>query len=185
MKRIIFTLIAVIFVAAGTYAQDDGQRKLTKKERKALEARMDSIDNARAVAAVGDTAFVLEADEVVFKRGYAAHVSYTTNFVAVRGSEAVVQVAFNVPWPGFNGLGGITLEGYVTQYERETDSRGNVYVTMNVSGRGISARLFITLWSYGDKATVNIQQNFHSGRLTLNGRIVPADESSVFKGTSI
>ena len=184
MKRIILTFFAVLAVAVGAYAQGDGKRKLTKEERKALVARMDSLDNARAVAAINDSAFVLEADEVVFKRGYTAHVSYTTNFVAVRGDEAVVQVAFNVPWPGFNGLGGITLEGNITQYEKETDSRGNVYVTMNVTGRGISARLFITLWSYGNKATVNIQQNFHSGKLTLNGTVVPVDESGVFKGTA-
>lgn len=185
MKRIIILVVAAVLAVAGAYAQDEGRSKMTKKERKAMAARIDSMLNARAEAAIDDSAFVLEADEVVFKRGYIAHVNYTTNFVAVHGREASVQVAFNVPWPGFNGLGGITLEGNVSKYEKETDKRGNVFISMNVAGSGISAQLFITLWGGGNKATVDIRPNFHSGRLTLNGTIVPASDSSVFKGVAI
>ena len=63
MKRIILLLALAVFVAIGAGAQDKKERKLTKQERKALEARMDSLMSARARQAVYDTAFVVEADE--------------------------------------------------------------------------------------------------------------------------
>lgn len=185
MKRIVFISVIMLFAAVAAFAQDDGQRKMTRKERKALQARVDSMLHARADSAMLDSAFVLEADEVMFKRGYTAHVTSSTNFVSVCGDRAVVQVAFNVPWSGFNGMGGITVEGRISQYERKTDKRGNVYLTMGVLGNGISAQLFITLWAGGNKASVSVQQNFYSGRITLNGVMVPFEESEVFKGMSL
>lgn len=185
MKKIfaIITVVAVSLMSAA--AQDNNTGKLTRQERKALRAKADSIMYARAEAALADSMFVLEADEVVFKRGYTAHVTSSTNFVAVEGDRAVVQVAFNVPWSGFNGLGGITVEGIVSKYVTRKDRKGNMFVEMSVSGRGISAQAFITLMAGGNKASVTVMHNFHSGRITLNGTIVPADESSVFKGTSL
>lgn len=52
-------------------------------------------------------------------------------------------------------------------------------------GTGISARVDITLYKGGNKATVYITPNFNSNRMTLNGVIVPLQKSSVFKGRSI
>ena len=124
MKRIVFISVIMLFAAVAAFAQDDGRRKMTRKERKALQARVDSMLHARADSAMLDSAFVLEADEVMFKRGYTAHVTSSTNFVSVSGDKAVVQVAFNVPWSGFNGMGGITVEGRISQYERKTDKAG-------------------------------------------------------------
>lgn len=116
--RTIITFIMFVAAAYAAMAQNGTQdRKLSKKERKLMEARIDSALNAEAVQAINDTAFTIEADKVEFKRGYTAHVTASTNFVAVSGSNAIVQVAFNVPVSGFNGLGGITLEGIVTGYK--------------------------------------------------------------------
>lgn len=185
MKNIIFLIAAIILGTLNINAQEGNRRELTKKERKAIEARIDSIKNAKAEQAINDSAFVLEADLVTFKRGRTAHVTSNTNFVAVNGGEASVQVAFNVPWPGFNGLGGITVDGYISKYEKKKDKKGNIYLEMNVSGRGISAQVFITLWSGSNKASVNIMQNFHSGRISLDGVIVPKEESDVFKGVAL
>ena len=46
MKRIIFLITAIIAAVTSLNAQDDGERKLTKKERKAIEARIDSMKHA-------------------------------------------------------------------------------------------------------------------------------------------
>lgn len=185
MKRALFIVLAAFMAFAGAAAQDGGERKLTKQERKAMQARVDSILNVRAVKAVTDTMFVLEADQVVFKYGHVAYVTSNTNFVKFDGDRAVVQVAFNVPWSGFNGLGGITVEGNASKYDVTTDKRGNIYIDASVSGRGISAQLMLTLMAGSNKATVTIIPNFNSGRITLEGSIVPLEDSSVFKGSSL
>ena len=66
-----------------------------------------------------------------------------------------------------------------------TDKRGTLYLSMNVMGVGISARLDISMPKGTNNATVTITPNFNSNRLTLNGVILPAFKSSVFKGRSI
>lgn len=52
-----------------------------------------------------------------FKYGTSAFVSSNTNFVGLDGDKAVVQVAFNVPFSGPNGLGGITVDGNASNYK--------------------------------------------------------------------
>lgn len=71
--------------------------------------------------------FILEADHVIFKHGTSAFVSSNTNFVAVKDDKAVVQVAFNIPVSGPNGLGGITVEGSTSNYKQTTDKKGNIF----------------------------------------------------------
>ena len=79
--------------------------ELTKEEKKALQEKIDSIQHAEAVEAINAKKFTLEADQVVFKYGQTAYVTSNTNFVSVDGEDAVVQVAFNIPAAGPNGLG--------------------------------------------------------------------------------
>ena len=55
--------------------------------------------------------FVLQSHTLYSRRGQTAFVSPVTNFIAVDGDNAVIQLAFDNASPGFNGLGGITLEG--------------------------------------------------------------------------
>ena len=105
--------------------------------------------------------------------------------MSVDGEDAVVQVAFNIPAAGPNGLGGGTVNGKVSSYEMRTYKRGTLYLSMNVMGVGISARLDISMPKGTNNATVTITPNFNSNRLTLNGVILPAFKSSVFKGRSI
>lgn len=184
MKAIITLIMFVAATFAATAQSNTQDKKLSKKERKLMEARIDSAFNAEAIQAINDTAFTIEADQVMFKRGYTAHVTASTNFVAVRGDNAIVQVAFNVPVSGFNGLGGITVEGSISRYEVNKDKKGNVFVRMGVMGKGISAQLFISLWKGANKATVSIQPNFNSNKLTLSGMMWKPERSNVFKGTT-
>lgn len=79
----------------------------------------------------------------------------------------------------------MTVDGKVSSYEMRTDKKGTLYLSMNVMGTGISARLDISMPKGTNNATVTITPNFNSNRLTLNGVILPAFKSSVFKGRSI
>ena len=183
MKRIAFMMTMFLLMLAGSAAAQE--QELTKAEKKALQERIDSLQYAEAVQALNDRAFTLEADQVLFKYGQMAYVNSNTNFVSVKDNHAVVQVAFNIPISGPNGLGGVTVEGTFTEYDLKKDKKGNVSLSINVLGTGISARVDITLYKAGNKATVYITPNFNSNRMTLNGVIVPLQKSSVFKGRSI
>ena len=103
----------------------------------------------------------------------------------VNGDEAVVQVAFNNSGFGPNGLGGITVEGTVSSYQLKENKKGNITLTMNVTGVGISARLIIYMTKGSNRASVEISPNFNSNRTTLSGVLLPNDQSLVFKGTGL
>lgn len=183
MKKMVSILICALALMAGHIQAQEVE--LTKAEKKALQEKIDSIQYVEAVEAINAKKFTLEADQVVFKYGQTAYVTSNTNFVSVNGEDAVVQVAFNIPTAGPNGLGGVTVDGKVSSYEVKTDKKGTIYLSMNVMGTGISARLDISMPKGTNNATVTILPNFNSNRLTLNGVILPACKSSIFKGRSL
>ena len=194
MKRIILMLGLILALGAtGAMAQTANtqeavtkeQRRMLKQERKAAQAKMDSMLAAEARQAVADTSFALEADQVAFKDGSIAYVNSKTNFVSVNHDNAVVQVAFNVPFPTPNGIGGVTLLGKVQNMRVTTDKKGSVNIRMNVVGIGISAQVFINMYAGTNRASVDIIPNFNSRRLTLRGILMPSKKSSVYQGWGI
>lgn len=185
MKRLTLMMTMFLLLLAGSATAQQVERELTKAERKALQVRIDSLQFAEAEQAINNRAFTLEADQVVFKYGQTAYVTSNTNFVSVNDDEAVVQTAFNIPVSGPNGLGGVTVEGNTSDYQVKKDKKGNVLLSFNTMGTGISARVDITLYQGNHKASVTITPNFNSNRITLNGVIVPIEKSSVFKGRSL
>lgn len=161
------------------------RQKALRNVQRALQNRIDSVLWDEALTAVKDTAFTLEADKVVFKYGQIAYVNSNTNFVSVNKDNAIVQVAFNVPFAGPNGIGGVTVQGSVSGYKIQTDKKGTTLVAMNVTGVGISAQIWITMYQGTHDANVEILPNFSSERLTLNGVILPLHKSTVYQGRTL
>ena len=191
MKRII-TLITLVLVSASTlmYAQSSSEtrqaeRKAQREAQKAREKAENERNYAIAVQALKEGKFVLEADQLVFKRGRSAFVSSTTNFVLMDGEHASVQIAANSALAGPNGIGGITVDGSRKEMKITTDKKGNVNCSFSVQGIGISAQVYITLTNGGNNASARISPNFNSNTLTLNAVLVPLSQSNVYKGRAL
>lgn len=178
-------MMAALLFSATAMAQEANSKTQTREEKKAEQEALDQMLFEEAKQAINDKQFILEADQVMFKYGTTAYVTSNTNFVAVKGDEAVVQVAFNIPVSGPNGLGGVTVTGSVSNYKVKEDKKGNLSVSMNVMGTGISAMVTIQLPNGTNRATVDISPNFNSNRFTLTGSLLPADKANVFKGWSL
>lgn len=145
---------------------------------------IDSVAHAKAVNALQRREFVLESDELTLKHGERGYVNSTTNFVALHDGKATVQISPFQSGGGPNGVGGITVEGMPTGLKLETDRKGVVRFSMNVTGNGISAQVIVALSPSDSRATATIIPNFNSLNATLDGQLVPFEESSVFKGTA-
>ena len=195
--RNVFILLALLLTSATAGAQTERRiytsselksmqtrsekSELTKEQKKQIEAIRDSIHYAQAIQSLETLEFVMEADQLVFKRGHTAFVTSNTNFISLSDDRAVVQIApFHGGGP--NGIGGITLEGKASNIRIKTDKKGNTFFTMNVMGTGLSASIEIQLYKGSNKASVTINPNFHSNRITLNGVLLPTEYSSVYKG---
>ena len=164
MKKIV--LIVLLTLLGGGLSAQTNSRKAARQVEKARRAAMDSVLHLGAVQALESGAFVVEVDRLIFKRGRTASVSSNTNFVSRDGDEAFVQIAFNTVLAGPNGVG----------------KKGYLYYGMNVQGIGISARVDIMLIPGADRASVTVDPNYSSNRITMEGRVLPSVDSRVFKG---
>ena len=153
-------------------------------ERKAQRI-LDTLSWKQAGAAVDKRSFVIEADAVTFKNGVRLMVNSMTNFIAVDGDRGVVQISPSNFVNGPNGVGGVTVDGSIYGYEVTTDRKGNVRISMNVTGAVINATVDITLYPGSDQAYVVVSPNFNSRTIRIEGTIVPYAHSRVIEGMSI
>ena len=193
-KKVLFLTTLLFLTAITTFAQTSkearaARREALKKEREArkiLEAQQDTVAYLKAVEALKNGSFVLEASNVSFPNGITRFVSSSTNYVQVDKGEGIVQTAFNnfAYIPGPNGLGGITVQGNVSGVELREDKHGNYYYNYTIQGMAVSATVSITLAGGTNQASVRISPNFNNNDMTMMGILVPLDESDVFQGTT-
>lgn len=150
----------------------------TNRERKARIERdheiVDSIYNLKAVRAVQDGYFVLQATEVSNSRGvYTLGLNNNTNFLLMQGDKGIFQVAFNNVDPGLNGLGGMTLHGSIGKKDIKTDKKGNTIITYHMTGMHMNASVTVTIFKESDHAIADVYPTMGNGRITLRGRLVP------------
>lgn len=194
MKKIIYFIAMVLLCSmtitlqaqeANDKAAEKAAKKAEKEAKKAAEKAAQEALFQQALLAINNKDFVLEADRVEGKRGQFVYVSSNTNFVAVNGDEATVQLALNGAFSGPNGVGGITVEGKTSKVEIEQDKKGNVSFSMMVQGVGISAQLTFRMAKGSNECTATILPNFNSNRVSFTGKILPTAQSTVFKGRAL
>lgn len=158
------------------------QREPSKTERRLTDEQADSLAFEKALNAIKQLNFVLEADYISSARMGTTYVDNGTNFVSVSDDRAVVQISPRSDIGGLNGVGGITLEGTASNIVMKTDKKGNVTVNLNVQGAGISASIHIAIPQGSNRATATVSPNYSSNATTLGGRLLPSEESNVFEG---
>lgn len=160
---------------------EKARKKAEKEREKAEKARQDSIAFEMAKAAVEDSHFVIVADRIRGKHGYSANVNESTNFVLVQGETAIIQFALERGFGGPNGLGGITVEGRISNKSVTYDKRGNLIYSMYVTGTAVSADVRFTLPKGGISCDVTVSANYSNGRITFSGDLKPYD-ADLFQG---
>lgn len=194
MKRIV-SFIVVLAVAMCGMTQVMAQKSITKEakkvereikkqERLAQDAVEGQEEFNAAVQAINNQSFVLEANNIQPMNGQVFYVNSNTNFVSLNDGQAMVQIASNSPYPGPNGLGGITVQGSASNIQTKQDDKGNVYLNMNVQGVFISATVSLMLTNGTNNATVTVDPNFSVRNLRMTGTLLPYSQSNIFQGTT-
>lgn len=206
MKRILLTFTVLVagltFTAHDVNAQGNS-RATTRQDRidqwhkdmaefrarseQSHEMRQlaDSIAGIQAAAAVRNQDFVLEVQQVTFKNGMTTFVNTNTNFISVKGDRAVVQISPSNYASGPNGLGGVTVDGMITNQQIKVDKRGGMTYSFNVMGVGINAQIDVYTTPGTNMATAVVYPNFNSNTIWLQGNLVPYDNSNVIEGSSL
>nr|WP_297169196.1 DUF4251 domain-containing protein [uncultured Dysgonomonas sp.] len=177
MRKVLFLLMSITLVLSGCKTQDPAVKEAKNAERE--------FKFQKAVEALNSQDFVLEADRINFKNGRYSYVSSNTNFISMSGDNATIQLAFNSPYAGPNGMGGITVEGRASNVKTKTDKKGNITFSMNVFGTGVSAIVTINMVAGSNQCTAIVTPNFNSRVITFSGYLYPKSESTVFKGRAL
>lgn len=165
------------------------QKKQQKKARKEMKKKIDSIGETvafeKASRLIQEGTFVIEADQIQSRRGGITPVAANTNFISMNNGESVIQIAPSNHIAGPNGVGGITVDGKVSDISISHSKNGNLNYSYNVQGIGVSAVVKITLPKGSTTATATIYPNFNNNEITLTGRVVSPQNSKVFKGRAL
>lgn len=192
MKKILFITSALLLLSSiSTIAQSQrserekewrAERERLRLQTKALEMQQDSIAFEKALMALKEGSWVLEANNVNFYNGVTRFVSSNTNYISCNDGEGTVQTAFENFSYSPNGLGGVTVQGNVTGQHMSIDKDGNVYVSFNIQGSSVSATVYLTLTGGTHQASATINPNFSGRSMTFDGYIIPYNQSTVFEG---
>lgn len=190
--KLFIAILLITFSLPGFSQESTENEVMNKKEQRNLERehrlaekRAEEEENRKMTKRmVHNQQFVLEADFIAGRTGSRYPVNSTLNFILLDSSDAVIQIGSN-SGIGYNGVGGITIEGHVTKYEliEKQNKRGTSYsITMYVMSS--LGTYDIQLWvSQSGNADAIIRGNF-SGSVTYSGRLVPLEQSRIYKGMS-
>jgi len=186
MKRII-SILVLAWIILPTFAQElsrKEQKKLQKELKKEQKAEEASKKAAVVEAMVYYQRFVLEANTLRDRRGNSINVSSNINFIAADSLTGVIQVGSNT-YIGRNGVGGVTVEGSISNYQYTKHERSGSY---NISYflRTPVGSYDVRLTAYSDgRAEAEVNSTTWGDRLRYSGYLVPPGASRVFKGTSL
>jgi hypothetical protein len=185
------TLLVTFIIVLGAYSQDEVQQ-LSKKELKKLQKEQKNADLAAESERMAEVTkfmveqqqFVLEADYLSDKYGQRVIVTPTINFVLIDSLVGSVQFG-SAQAIGYNGVGGITVDGRITKYEytmigKNQDSYSIRLVFMASIGT-YDITLMVNAQGYAD---AQVRGNW-SGQLNYHGKLVPLTLSRFYKGTPI
>jgi len=190
MKSYILLIVLSTSVVFSGYAQTENpdSKNLTKEEKKALrKAKKEEEKRKREENLVEFEKFVemrewvVEAYTVYDKQGQSYQMDPTINFVGVNKDETTVQLSFN-GIIGWNGVGGVTLDGKIGKYEFKRDEK-SLMITMSAMGSSLGmVDIFLTI-SGDANGRATVSGNFGE-KIIFQGKFVSLAESSVYKGTT-
>jgi len=154
-------------------------KPLTPEEQAVLDAKIKMYTEM-----FEQKSFALEANTVYSKKGRSFQVNSTTNFVKLDKGTGVLQLSF-YNLVGWNGIGGITLEGNVKNYKvNKGDGTRMPSVSFDMNGPLGWATVRISINSSGFGRAV-VDAGSSGGRITFSGPVSPLSQASIYQGHSL
>jgi hypothetical protein len=188
-KFVILVLLSLVMLPAFSQEEKAIDKKTARKlarEQKLEQERINKETMAKMVDLLVETRrFVVKANYLSNQTGERIMVSDELNFIVVDSAKITIQIASTYGIGGANGMGGITADGSITQYEvkKVGKNKNNYSIRIFAMTSVGSYDIFLTISpsSYTD-ATITGNTR---GRLNYHGVIVPIKGSRIFKGMSI
>jgi hypothetical protein len=180
--KLLFSFLAVFLILTIWLDATAQDRKETRQEKKARKAKEQLELFQKARKAILDTTFVVYGESIQFKNSGVYPVSGIINFLLLNGNTSVMQFGSEQAWnPGLNTLGGVTLDGNVTNL-KITDKKDKVFVSYTLMGAVATIGVRVSInGSY--KASVDIDVVTRGYAFSMLGILVEPGEYNLYKGT--
>ncbi len=177
---LLLTLGLILIPYKGSSQDFQQDRKMTKNEKK--EARKANLyANFLAIdTLLQRKSFVLEAQFLNNRFGTQMPVTSTLNFIKVDSPQVVLQTGSNT-YTGYNGVGGVTAEGNISNWKVTKDIKHLNY-TVTFSTMTDIGTYDILLRIGADATAMATITGFSRGSLTYRGNLVAIYNSRIFKG---
>ncbi|MEN7547073.1 DUF4251 domain-containing protein [Rapidithrix thailandica] len=156
-------------------------KEITKREAKEQKQKEMQERKQEMLEMLRQKKFALEAHTLYDRYSNSYPMNSATNFISVDSANAVIQFAFD-GIVGWNGIGGVTLEGRVNHIEIK-ELKNSIAVDLRISGASSG---FLTIGMSvmpNGNATSTVRGSF-GGRFSFKGQVVSLDKSRVYKGST-
>lgn len=181
-------LITLLVLSTTAFSQEittqKAEGKITKAQKKHDQEAKDAQQFDQKTALFNSKRFVLEVDYIINRSGDKFSVSSPINFILVDSIQAVVQTGQN-SGVGANGVGGLTALGKITYWKMERNQKKR---SINLQFNTLTDNGFLTVFintGRSGRTTATVSGNYSFDNLTFDGKLVPIDESVVYKGRSL
>lgn len=157
-----------------------------EKARSAAQKQADSLGFLAASACLESMNFIIIPSSIQIN-GQRTHFAPNemTNFVCATDGKGIIQLASaRNPYPGANGMGGITTEGAIKLTRQRAGKKGDRSFEYNIQGRA-SATITVNLPRNGTRVSVRITSNIYPGSINMNGKVVPYDVTRLSVGAPL
>lgn len=194
MKRfIVFLFMAALLfpaIEASAQSMQVSQEQIKSQKKAVRKAQREQRQKVRqekaeaafqvAVQALKDKDWAMQASTVFTNNGTAIPVSDNTNFILFKNNTVYLQLAFS-NMGGPNGLGGITLQGFPSNVQLNTDKNGNITYSFVVMGSVLNAQVIIYMNNGSNYANASVYSLMSTSSLTFTGAILPSGQANIFQ----
>lgn len=186
-----FIIITLIFILPQAYCQEEETlsrkelKKIAREEKKARQHAEEEQMRELTALMLEYHRFVLEAEFVGDEKGNRIPVNSNINFIVVDSTNGTLQLG--TPYGvGYNGVGGVTVEGRITKYDLKEIQRkkGKSYSLMIIIMTSLGT--FDVTFQISDTGYTDATVRGNTmGQLRYSGKLVPTGMSRVYKGSTL
>lgn len=181
--KMFMAAIACFAVSATALAQETVDlEKMSKEERKAYEAKQDSIEHVTAVEALKNGNWMLIVEQRDSK--ILSEREKLVNFLIVENGEVVLFQTGSESSSGNNTLGGVTVDSKLKTDKTKIEEKKNGEVKAKYEGTGtyMSCRLNVKIAKEDGYTEVSLSDNRCGAYVDLRGTLYPLNKAKVRVG---
>ena len=185
-KQIMILFMVFLVTTSAVMGQDMSKKEArakAKAEKKATKEAAEAVNAAKITTLIEQRHFVLEANYLANRGGSRITVNPTLNFVMVEKDKATFQFGGGSQ-VGYNGVGGVTMDGRVQNYKFNIDKKGVIQLSFQISTSRGTVFISLTVVPATSSATATVS-SMGPEKLYYTGQIVAPEESRVYKGMTI